>query len=675
MTGNTDSKTFTFSVWFYPVKGTSNTQHFAWSSGGYTFHVTDVNNGGQIHIDGIGNDAGWPPAFYANVNVGGGSGSFLSTDSWNHLLISIDLTNTSTRHIFINDVDRTSNTDWFDGSGWYRNVAVDFTKSAHYIGSSGTSGKMHGRLSNVFLDYTYRDLSVTNNRRLFITEDGKPADGQASLNPIMYMPLDDPEDIGYNAGTGGDFTVNGVMARSGRGPNQYNAAASSMFTSGQNVTLANVGLTTTGYTISANVKTTLGVSVIPFWVNGSGTNYQTQMMVMGTTGVLRLNVYDYATSTTVMRITADTALVADRFYNIQMVVDPASTANTKFYVDGVQVATTVLIFVTRTNHILTYTAQVYGTSGTFSDVYFTDGKIDLSTDNPFYDTDTNKPKYLGESGELPTGSSPLIYLPLRGNDAGNNLGTGGDFTVNSGPFTGARGPSEFLARSAKFNGTDTHLSRTDNVGFASSKMITVVLALKKVNTTNKYLFKFFANGPTYETFEFKDVGGDIGITIQKGDGSAVLSGQTNSSFVTANNWHILLFSVDTTSTSKRHFYLDGAIPSTVNWRTYANTAAQLNNIYIADIGADEGGDLYSGDLSNLYIVQDYIDFSQEANRLKFVDGLGYPRDLTQQIEDGDIPTPLVYMKFDDTSALGTNSGTGGDFTINGTVTSGADVSV
>jgi hypothetical protein len=56
-----------------------------------------------------------------------------------------------------------------------------------------------------------------------------------------------------------------------------------------------------------------------------------------------------------------------------------------------------------------------------------------------------------------------------------------------------------------------------------------------------------------------------------------------------------------------------------------------------------------------------------------VDALGYPVDLQPAIDAGDIPTPLIHMKFDDTSALGTNSGSGGDFTVNGTVTAGADV--
>ena len=202
--------------------------------------------------------------------------------------------------------------------------------------------------------------------------------------------------------------------------------------------------------------------------------------------------------------------------------------------------------------------------------------------------------------------------------------------------------------------------------------MTVIMALKKDNTTNKFIFQFKANGPTYETLFCKDVGGDFGITIQNGDGSAVLSGQTDSSNITTG-WHILMFSADTASTSTRDFYLDGSVPSTVNWRTYTNSAANLSAVVTAGIGNDSSGNYYDGDLSHLYIVQDYIDLSQEANRNKFVDQLGYPRDLTQQIEDGDIPNPLIYMKFDDITALGTNSGTGGNFTVNGTVTAGSDV--
>jgi len=658
LVGNADGKTFTFSAWVYKTDATG----YVYSSGTSNQFIVYTSND---RVSVLGKNSGNTYILSAETGT-----NKIPRNTWTHIIISMDLSNASNRYIYVNDVSQSIT------ASTYTNDSIDFTNSSHEINTSDNSNDIFGRLAGVYLDYTYRDLSVEANRRDFIDDDGlyvtPPTSG------IISVPLDDPEDIGYNAGTGGDFTVNGVMARSGRGPNQYNAAASSMFTSGQNVTLANVGLTTTGYTISANVKTTLGVSVIPFWVNGSGTNYQTQMMVMGTTGVLRLNVYDYATSTTVMRITADTALVADRFYNIQMVVDPASTANTKFYVDGVQVATTVLIFVTRTNHILTYTAQVYGTSGTFSDVYFTDGKIDLSTDNPFYDTDTNKPKYLGESGELPTGSSPLVYLPLRADDAGKNLGTGGNFTVNSGPFTGARGPSEFLARSVEGDNSTGYLSRTSLTGATSSKTLTFVCAFySDAAVTAPRLLSMNDTGAAGDEFHAykQNVDSSFRLTTRSSSPAANnLAVNTSTNSASNNTWHIVLVSVDLSDTGKRHCYIDGVSDGT--FTTYVDQPISFDSMDVVEIGRDfDGLNYWPGYIGFMYMSTSYIDFSQEANRLKFVDGLGYPVDLQPAIDAGDIATPLIHMKFDDTSALGTNSGTGGDFTVNGTVTAGADVSV
>ena len=672
LTGNADGKTFTFSAWIYETSGNSKIYHIDNGSGSTRFQIAFDGTGASSKLEITGTNASGTTV----LNIDSLAGN-LALNTWQHILVSIDLTNSSNRHIYINGVSQT--VTW----NTYSNDNIDFTSASYLcvgaaLYSGGSYSAVKGRLSNVFLDYTYRDLSVTNNRRLFITEDGKPADGQASLNPIMYMPLDDPEDIGYNAGTGGDFTVNGVMARSGRGPNQYNAAASSMFTSGQNVTLANVGLTTTGYTISANVKTTLGVTVIPFWVSGSGTNYQTQMQVTGTTGVLRLNVYDYATSTTVMRITADTALVADRFYNIQMVVDPASTANTKFYVDGVQVATTVLIFVPRTNHILTYTAQVYGTSGTFSDVYFTDGKIDLSTENPFYDTETNKPKYLGESGELPTGSSPLSYLPLRADDAGNNLGTGGDFTVNSGPFTGARGASEFIGRSATF-ADNKSLERSSLGTLSDGKVFYIAFAVKPSVSTdsNTGNIIYFADSATNDYFVIRktETQDNLELVVRNGTTATDVNRYaSNNNALSSGAWHTVLFTDDlsVTNKSKRELWINGTKIN--SWTENVNSDLNIpfssfDSFRVSNSSFSAG---IQGSIGFLAFDTTYLDFSQEANRLKFFDAFGYPVDLG---EDGSTPTgsqPLIYINND--FHLGTNLGSGGNFTPTNTPTAGPDVS-
>jgi hypothetical protein len=153
--------------------------------------------------------------------------------------------------------------------------------------------------------------------------------------------------------------------------------------------------------------------------------------------------------------------------------------------------------------------------------------------------------------------------------------------------------------------------------------------------------------------------------------TATFDARLNSSW-TLNNTTIAFLSVDLDSTSRRYFQtLTVGSPS---WERYIANDLGFSGIVDSKIGRGyTSGTTWDGDIGSLYLTTDYIDFNQEANRLKFVDGLGYPVDLQPAIDAGDIPTPLIHMKFDDTSALGTNSGSGGDFTVNGTVTAGPDV--
>jgi hypothetical protein len=76
-------------------------------------------------------------------------------------------------------------------------------------------------------------------------------------------------------------------------------------------------------------------------------------------------------------------------------------------------------------------------------IYMTDEYIDL-TDNAewakFFDTSTLRPIYLGDSGEIPTGTSAALYSP--DGDLTNNLGTGGDWTKTGTIATSSRSPTD-----------------------------------------------------------------------------------------------------------------------------------------------------------------------------------------------------------------------------------------
>ena len=91
------------------------------------------------------------------------------------------------------------------------------------------------------------------------------------------------------------------------------------------------------------------------------------------------------------------------------------------------------------------------------------------------------------------------------------------------------------------------------------------------------------------------------------------------------------------------------------------------------VGADTAGsNKMNGALAELYFAPNqYIDFSVEANRRKFITSTGKPAYIGT---DGSLPTgtaPIIYLHLDDAEAVANfalNAGTGGNFTITGTLT-------
>ena len=299
-------------------------------------------------------------------------------------------------------------------------------------------------------------------------------------------------------------------------------------------------------------------------------------------------------------------------------------------------------------------------------------KIDLATDNPFWDSDLGKPnsvrKVISDTSVI-----PFMALPIMGNDAGNNLGSGGDFTVISGPFTGARGGSEFFAKSADFNGSTGRLSKTSALtGATDSDAVTIAFAINPSAIGDDGIFGF----GNYRQYIYRSTSGTgLQWAIRDSSGNNILSTTSFSiaDYTGVGTWDIYLMSCDI-SASQAKVYKNGVSTGTFSFYaqssgapSYASQAFTIGNLDPAG-----GGDMMDAAFGGFYFATSYTDFSQ-ANRNKFVDQLGYFKNLTPAIEAGDIPTPLVYMKFDDPTALGTNSGTGGNLTVNGGVVAGADV--
>jgi len=669
-TGNADGKTFTFSAW---VWRTGIDQIEIYSTQGSTFVCQAAANGTLDFA--LRNASNVVICQFALA-----SAETIPLRTFSHFLVSIDLSNVSKRHAYVDDAVPA-------GLSWitHTNDSIDFTKSNHYINANASGvNPGQGRLSHVFLDYTYRDLSIEANRRLFITADRKPAQGQAALNPILYLPMDDPSTAHINQGTGGNFTLNGTIARSGRGPNQFNAPYSDLdgaadylsrttvptgFTDGNKFTVA--------FTINLD-----SVASDPFLIylsNGGGNG---GLWIRRSLSRLQVVAFNSAGTTILNTSSADPSLFVGRNLTVAMSVDLSQTTTRHFYINGLPTTTGWNTYNTAgtINFSSANASRIgEGIDGRLGNVFFDTSYIDLSVPANLakFVTGTGidaKPADLGANGELPFGTAPLIYLPMYGNNAGKNYGTGGDFTVNSGPYPGARGPTEFWGNKADFDGSTGYLSRTSALtGVSDGKTVSGVFFVTLDTTAEHTLFQIAPNSGNKRFGISTSASNVISIVAANSANTSILLTTTGGT-LTAGVTYCVMFSIDLSDTGKRFIYIDGTAQSPT-WTTYSNDNMQLSAPR-PNIGVNWNGAAYNtylnGKLSEFYFTTEYIDFSQEANRLLFRDAFGNPTDLPAAIAKGTVPNPAIYMRFDPANQ-GLNSGTGGDFTKSGTITDGGQL--
>lgn len=207
LTGAADSKLWTASVWIRPdlvsvggrivaaansLAGAANGARVTLGAGGTNFTLYGTNAAGTDIL---------------NINS-----SALVPGKLNHCLVSVDLANTSNRHIYINGVSDLA------AVVTYVNDTIDFTKADWAIAAGpNASSKFGGELSELwFAPGVYIDFSIAANREKFRDSEGRPVDlgatGSAPTGtaPLVYMK-NIASTLGVNAGTGGNFTLNGAV--------------------------------------------------------------------------------------------------------------------------------------------------------------------------------------------------------------------------------------------------------------------------------------------------------------------------------------------------------------------------------------------------------------------------------------------------------------------------------
>jgi hypothetical protein len=219
--------------------------------------------------------------------------------------------------------------------------------------------------------------------------------------------------------------------------------------------------------------------------------------------------------------------------------------------------------------------------------------------------------------------------------------------------------SNYLVNAVKFNGTSNWLNNAGLTSIANSKKGSLSCWIRLDSNADQYIFTI-GSGPK---FRMLLVSGQFQISALNSSNVVILGMHTTLTYSSGSTWYNILASWDL-STATTNLYINSVSDKTTSTATndtinYADTAV---NTFI---GRANAGSLFSGALAELWFdPTSTIDFTNASNRAKFISG-GFPVNLGS---DGSTPTgtaPIVYLK-SMASVCGTNSGTGGNFTQNGT---------
>lgn len=237
------------------------------------------------------------------------------------------------------------------------------------------------------------------------------------------------------------------------------------------------------------------------------------------------------------------------------------------------------------------------------------------------------------------------------------------------PSVGMMGGT-FFANAVDYNGSTDYLSRSSAfVGGANNSqgIFSSWFRLDGGDGTSLFFFGADVGAGANSTLIRRNSSNGISIALQNAGPTAIFQFATAASYITSATWHHLLISWDTGFGSGSRFsnlYIDNVsdnILGTDTGSSFTNNFSTETNLNVA---ADGGSSLFNGCLAEVYLASgQYLDFSILSNRQKFILN-GKPVSLGST---GSTPTgiaPTIYLP-NMAATIGTNAGTGGDFTING----------
>ena len=188
-------------------------------------------------------------------------------------------------------------------------------------------------------------------------------------------------------------------------------------------------------------------------------------------------------------------------------------------------------------------------------------------------------------------------------------------------------------------------------------------------------YRWFTSNTTNVRFRSPTTG-EVIFRVSAGGGS-FLNVTSTIQIVPDTFWHHVLLSWDTNFTAGNklyHLVIDDVVdtPSVTDANPAFNVDYTTPTDWIVGAGDVSGLDKLNGDQADFWFTTEYLDFSVEAERRKFITASGGA--VADLGASGGLPTGTaakVYLRGPATN-FATNLGSGGNFTVTGTLTDSAD---
>lgn len=218
----------------------------------------------------------------------------------------------------------------------------------------------------------------------------------------------------------------------------------------------------------------------------------------------------------------------------------------------------------------------------------------------------------------------------------------------------------FSAPAVTFDGSNDYLSKASGPTGLADGTLGLFSVWVKI-ASNPASTHWIINGGQSGRFQIQILTtGQLQVLGQRSTGAICLSLRTTTD-ICDGAWHHVLAAWDLSADANCLVYVDGADDTTLSTRTNNPIDYATGDMTIGTPTV-----FLAADVAELYFTTEWLDLTSSANREKFAKN-GRPVKLAT---DGSLPTgtaPLIYLR-GPASNWGTNSGSGGDFTVTGAFT-------